>query len=503
MDKDLIIALSLSNLCFIRIWSSLQPNGASQYYLKYPHAPAEYYAAILNVLALALVFWISMALVRRLSHGFALKLAKWAFLLVLAFSVNGIRNLIPALSLSNFIYSLGLTGMILLFIVPAIALILVLVRWPRLPVSAAKAFVIVLFPLIFFTFSMAIWSLCSDQTTAYADKSPAVPINSGKQSLPRILWFVFDEMDQQTTFPGRPGSVSLPEIDRFSNQAICASNAYPPADSTLKSMPALITGKLVANAQPVSSSELMLTFAGSGETVKWSSQPNIFSKARAIGINAAVVGWYHPYGRTIGSSLVTCSWQGKGAKKSEGETSLFGSVVGQWDTLLNNIPFRYRFFGHKRYRQEHITLYSRIREDALKAAASPEPGLILVHWPLPHLPGIYNRFTGELSMDGDSSYLDNLVLTDHTLGELRRAMETAGTWENTTVLITSDHWWRIRGKADHRVPFMLKLAGQKKPVVHEPAFNTVLTHDLLLALMEGELSDPDSVTGWLNRRSGF
>jgi len=106
-------------------------------------------------------------------------------------------------------------------------------------------------------------------------------------------------------------------------------------------------------------------------------------------------------------------------------------------------------------------------------------------------------------MDGDSSYLDNLVLTDHTLGELRRAMETAGTWENTTVLITSDHWWRIRGKADHRVPFMLKLAGQKKPVVHEPAFNTVLTHDLLLALMEGELSDPDSVTGWLNRRSGF
>ena len=54
-------------------------------------------------------------------------------------------------------------------------------------------------------------------------------------------------------------------------------------------------------------------------------------------------------------------------------------------------------------------------------------------------------------------------------------------------------------EADHRIPFVLKLAGQKQGVTYEPEFNTVLTHDLILALLNGELRDAREVAAWLDQ----
>jgi hypothetical protein len=51
---------------------------------------------------------------------------------------------------------------------------------------------------------------------------------------------------------------------------------------------------------------------------------------------------------------------------------------------------------------------------------------------------------------------------------------------------------------DHRVPFIVKLAGRREPVTYSESFNTVVTHDLILALLRGEVSGSDSVVTWLN-----
>jgi hypothetical protein len=68
----------------------------------------------------------------------------------------------------------------------------------------------------------------------------------------------------------------------------------------------------------------------------------------------------------------------------------------------------------------------------------------------------------------------------------------------------------LDGKKDHRVPFLLKLPGQKDGVVYDRPFNTVLSHDLLLAVLRGALRDPAAVAAWLdahdssvNRRYNF
>ncbi len=52
---------------------------------------------------------------------------------------------------------------------------------------------------------------------------------------------------------------------------------------------------------------------------------------------------------------------------------------------------------------------------------------------------------------------------------------------------------------DERVPFMLKIAGASQGLNYEPAFNTVLSQDLLLELLSGKITTEEDVIRWLDQ----
>jgi arylsulfatase A-like enzyme len=324
-------------------------------------------------------------------------------------------------------------------------------------------------------------------------------------------------MDQHVAFSNRPDTLSLPELDRLRGQALYGTNVYAPADSTPVSMPAFITGKLLSSTKLVNQSKLIITFADSEKSVNWGSQPNLFSKAREAGFNTTLIGWYLPYCSLIGGSLTNCTWM-------DTESATLAECVSKQITdLACTVPIASKFVvangleAKKRHeRKKFMESYLGTLKEAEKAVSDPNFGLVLVHWPVPHPPGIYDRRKEEFDIDGKGSYLDNLQLVDQALGTLRRKMEEAGTWDGTSVLLTSDHWWRtgiwrptdswtdedaatVKDETDHRVPFLLKLAGQKDEVTYDPVFNNILLHDLILALLSSELSSPDKVADWLDQ----
>ena len=59
------------------------------------------------------------------------------------------------------------------------------------------------------------------------------------------------------------------------------------------------------------------------------------------------------------------------------------------------------------------------------------------------------------------------------------------------------------GRRDHRIPFMLKLAGQTTGVEFDTKFNTVLTRKLLMELLRGNLAKPEEVVKWINQNSSL
>jgi len=95
-------------------------------------------------------------------------------------------------------------------------------------------------------------------------------------------------------------------------------------------------------------------------------------------------------------------------------------------------------------------------------------------------------------------------------------LESAGLWDKTILLVSSDHWWRINvwrnegswtaeeaavsgNQIDNRIPFLLKLKNQHEGMTYDQSFNTIVTHDLILALLSGKLATPREVAAWIDQ----
>jgi len=513
MLRDLLIALSLANLCFLRIWNELF-NGKLTYYAQAP--PTNHLlGVVLNVLLLALVFWTGAQLARRSGRPAVVRLARWAFLLVVLANLRVFYLLL--LVWGRWGWMAGVLGLLLL----ATGFCL-LARWEVREARLVAVLLLIFSPFVAVTFYQDVALAVRVSRMSFADQPSAAALPA-KSGAPRVVWVIFDELDQRLVFDQRPASVHLPEFDRLRAQSLSAGHAFAPARMTEMAMPALISGRLISKAEPRGASELMVTYGDAGPPVPWSRQPSVFSAARELGFNTALVGWYHPYCREIGSSLNFCAWHDgpllRGALQRQ--ASIPQAMQQQAANVLittlglNRLGMDPRLVNRAE-REEEVRDYLAILTQGQREAADPAIGLVLVHLPVPHPVGIWDRTRHEFKTTGESSYLDNLELADRALGELRQAMESAGVWDSSTVVVSGDHWWRAEVWSrldsvtqeeaavaptipDHRVPFVVKLPGEKEPLAYQPEMNTILTHDLLLAVLRGEVHTPQAAAAWLDQ----
>lgn len=524
MLRDFAVALSLANLCFFQAWAELLPGAYGHYFLKSPPSFAMHAGVLLSVLVSAFIFWLPVLLARRFSSRVGLGIARWAFLLLLIPVLNHIRHqlrpFMPGTVAQWGTAEWGSPESLLLKLTAVLLAFYALIVWHRRFARAASVLLLALAPFAILTFSQTAWAMVKIKRglpfSDFSDK-PAAPAHPVPESGRRVLWLLFDGLDQRLSFTERAPGLKLPNLDRFLQESFHGQNVATPAGTTLLSIPAMVTGRPIANARPARSDELMIQFSDSEKPEGWSTVPNVFSRAYEMGFNTAVVGYYHPYSRVLGNHLTACVWVtdwwtpvGMDDPNATVPEVMHHTIATMMNRMRDSLPLLWRFQPLQRTveslgkrepaakrRKEHIRNFLIVQNAAQKAAADPSLGLVLIHWPLPHHPYIYNRFNHQFDSEGESTYLDNLALVDRTLGELRQAMEEAGLWEKTTILLTTDHWLKTSGHPDRRVPFLLKLAGHREEVAYEPAFNTLVIHDLILDVLAGKISDPQGVGSWL------
>lgn len=517
--RDALVALSLANLLLLSQWIKSLDSAVN-----YSHDDALPAPVIsFDVLIVAALLFCGARLARR-SGGWLLELARISFLLLLLVPVNVLRLRLGAVSGESSNHVLPLFAPLAAL---AIALfLLAFSRFKRELLALGTKVTLLFSPFVLVTFGQAAWQWRKEGRPSAANTAGILPAAQKRRQ--RVVWIVFDELDQRATFLLRPSSVALPELDDLRARSWHAENAYPPNRLTMMAIPSLLTGKIVCSLDPTAgASGPSLKMAGEFKGVPVSETATVFKRARELGFRVGVVGWYHPYCRSFAADVERC----------EDARTLVAKHLGLWgqmkhalasDEMIASLPLGYRLLNRRKTKARripygpelHLLIYQEVMQEAKSLIVDRNVDLAFVHFPIPHLPEIFDRRTGEATASGEGSYFDNLALVDRTVGELRRVLENAGLWDETSLLLMSDHWWRIDAydfffkgdlraeerpfaslPLDARVPFLLKLAGAGGGRSYDKPFNTVLAHDLVLALLRDELRHPEDVDRWFDEKA--
>ncbi len=493
---NFLFALSLVNLCFLSVWRELLfANAADAYWI--PSYTLESFIAILvNILVGTLIVY---AVIRYLvpSQRPWLALCGRLFLLtLLMFPLNYARNALGVNEntihwLKDFWWiSAPVIGVLFL-----LGLYLLAFRLAQL-VRTVAFLCLVLSPFALMNLVQAAWSAIEFASAApLTVKSEAKPQSEGGQ---RVLWLLMDELDLRLAFLERPDGIVLPELDRFQNQSVFARDTISYSRSTEEAIPSFLLQKIVRRAWPTGPSNLRLSFMDFEEMpdADFSQFPNFFSEVAARGARIAILGYYHPYCRLFREEAAYCRDYAVNTYAPYATNDVFREA---WSQILGITPVFRRING--------VRTYVNAVEQAQRITTNASFDLVFIHASVPHGPNIWDSKTQDFTLFNTSKdgYFDNLILADRFLGTIRRSMEEAGLWDQTAVLITSDHEWRHTYLYDHqrvrKIPFILKMPRQEERLEFAPSFAPMrVTKDLLLEILERNLITPEAVAEWLELR---
>jgi Sulfatase len=375
---------------------------------------------------------------------------------------------------------------------------------------------------------------CGWQARALNDPMPLhhSATASATETRPRIIWIVLDELSYRQVYELRYPGLQLPAFDALASQATVFTHTTAAVVSTdnnvrtEKILPSLLTGKPVDGMRSSASGQLSIR---NGETQSWQKfdqHDTVFQDALDAGYSTGIAGWYNPYCRIMPAVLDQCSWTyGPTIQNGMAADGTLATNVLQPAELLTETETLQRFLRALHLPpgkglQEakiHIADYLKLSAAADKALIDGSEGFVLIHFPLPHPEGIYNRMTGELTTDPASSYIDNLALADKYLAHVRSILAQSGQWDSSTIVIMGDHGWRTGlwrvtpgwtqeeeratggGDFDERPAYIVKLAGQQKGAVIDTPFRAVQTRKLMDALFAQKIQSQEDLSAWVQQ----
>ena len=498
MARSLAIASSLATLWWIGIWSDLIPFLYISDRFPIGALPCwnDFLAVTLNVVWLTGVFLLLGRLYPRLPPR-AAAMAEGVFLASFVVPANVVRNHFH-LPFETALASAPRSSLLALAAFVLVVSAVVIARWRGAIVASTLTALAIMCPLVAITFAQAGWAI--SQARGPMQCSGTGHLATALPGLPRVrvLWVMFDELEEHAAFEARPAGLALPALDRFRAEAFTATSALPPGDRTERSMPGVLSGRVITDSRLAGPNQLLVEAAGVEGSVRWSGADTVFGDARRLGVNTGVAGFFLPYCALIGDVLTTCTWQ---------PCVTCGRMVGAFgETVRESMKNQLSELVPRYSRRRHLAAYRALREAGLRLAVDPSIGLALVHLPVPHAPPIYDAASGTFSFDRPEGpgYYDNLALADRTFAELRQAAESSGTWPHTAVIVFGDHGRRNVSDdsriAHPTVPLLVKLPGRQVPHLYTSPVSLAILRALSIDILAGHVTTSDEVAAWLDAR---
>ncbi len=320
-------------------------------------------------------------------------------------------------------------------------------------------------------------------------------------SRPRVIWILMDELSYNQVFGERFPGLNLPNFDALRQVSTVFTNVKPVTEQTETAVPSLLEGQPASKVFTASDNRVFLTVQGQPPS-PFQAAETPFAEAKQLGMTTSVVGWYNPYCSMLAPYLDQCYWSYPAL-----QPAVFLVKDGFWRDV-GDAWERYAIVLDPRLRERLLEYQAAVYEDldgrAKQALENNQLDFVFLHVPLPHPPGIYNRKTGQFDASGDASYIDNLALSDKTLGEYLAALHASSRWPETSIVVCGDHSWRTYlweasghwtaeeraashgGVFDPRPMLMVHRAGQSSAAVIDHPVSLLKVHEIIGSLLRSQ-----------------
>jgi Sulfatase len=341
-----------------------------------------------------------------------------------------------------------------------------------------------------------------------ADSAPAHNYASIATSLKphrRIVWLVFDELSYRETFEHRFPGLVMPAFDQLRSESFLFQDQQPAASYTDVALPAIFLGKGVDDIKSDLDGRAILKLSGQNRWSVLDPQATVFGEAQRNRWASGVVGWWNPYCRILPNTLDYCYWT---TEETNGIFSTDRSVLANAAAPILSKVGPTSTTVEEKHQASTLALVQK----AQALIANEKIQFLFIHLPIPHPPGIYDRTSGKLRRSG--TYIDNLALADRTLGKLMNSVNATASAANTTLILCSDHSWRVpmwkskagwseeeeaasQGKFDPRPVLMIHFPQQSREVAISKPFNQIALHAIIVSMLQGHIESPTEFQAWM------
>jgi len=324
---------------------------------------------------------------------------------------------------------------------------------------------------------------------------------------PKIVWIIFDELSYDQLFAHRAKDLPLPNFDALRGQSTLFTDTQPIGYKTVKIVPSLLIGHTVDDYRYSFRNRLWVHNLGEHDFHPITGADSVFGDAKQQGWRTSAVGWYNPYCTIYGDAIDDCYWMN--LDRIDGNMSQRATFWRNTYEPLKQVVREIK--APARADRDTCTFDVRNRlkttldleQHAFNTLKTDQGDFVFVHLSLPHSPNIWSRIEDNYTQFCDSSYLDNLALTDKVLGRMMGELQASPRWKDTTVVVEGDHGWRIdlwepmpawtdeddaasRNGFDPRPAVLIHLAGQTKPETNSRPWSILNIHEVLEQVLHGQ-----------------
>jgi hypothetical protein len=337
--------------------------------------------------------------------------------------------------------------------------------------------------------------------------SPSLQPAASPQS--RIVWILMDELSYREVFEDPPSGLTFPNLERFAQHSITFSNLQPTGYHTEEVIPGLILGQPIGDVEHIYGRPFRFRSTYRGAWHPYDPAQTIFGDAHRLGWTTGIAAWFNPYCRYLPGVLDRCFWQDTDVYPGLPVKLYYNrsTLANLWALLPPHEhldPLAVRRID----RETHMQDYADVMTQSESLLRDQRIRFVMLHLPVPHPPGIYNRGRHELVPAGN--YIDNLVLADDTLGRLMKLIHSTPDAAQTSVIVSSDHGWRVADwkklsdwtpeeeqisgeHFDPRPVLMVHLAGSEEGHTVARPTSAMVVHSILSAMLRGQAETPAAI----------